>query len=53
MLVHLLAVIIALIADRFIGDPPNWPHPVRWIGSLIMFSERRMNRGKHRKLNIG
>ena len=50
MLAHLSAVTIALIADRFIGDPPNWPHPVRWIGSLIMWLERKMNKGKHRKL---
>ncbi|KIL49715.1 adenosylcobinamide-phosphate synthase CbiB [Jeotgalibacillus soli] len=50
MVVHLSAMTIALILDRFIGDPPNWPHPVRWIGSLIMLLERNLNKGNHRKL---
>ena len=38
MIGHVLAVTIALLIDRLIGDPPTWPHPVRWIGSLIRIS---------------
>ncbi len=28
-------VVLALLIDRFIGDPPNSIHPLRWIGSLL------------------
>ncbi|WP_203363908.1 adenosylcobinamide-phosphate synthase CbiB [Bacillus sp. REN10] len=49
MLYHLLAMTLALIIDRLIGDPPQWPHPVRWIGSLIAFLEKRLNKGIQRR----
>lgn len=32
---HLIAIALGFWVDRFIGDPPTWPHPVRWIGSFI------------------
>lgn len=35
---------IALILDVCIGDPPNWPHPVRWIGGMITAVQRFMRR---------
>ncbi|RLM20301.1 adenosylcobinamide-phosphate synthase [Brenneria alni] len=25
----------AFLLDCWLGDPPHWPHPVRWIGKLI------------------
>lgn len=28
-------IAIAFILDRILGDPPHWPHPIRWIGQLI------------------
>lgn len=31
---------IAIIIDWIIGDPPHWPHPVRWIGRVISFLEK-------------
>lgn len=31
----ILAWCIAYAIDLLIGDPPHWPHPVRWIGNLI------------------
>ncbi len=31
----LLALVCGRILDVVIGDPPHWPHPVRWIGRLI------------------
>lgn len=31
----LLAWCVAFLLDRLLGDPPHWPHPVRWIGALI------------------
>ncbi len=36
--------------DLILGDP-RWPwHPVRLIGKLITFFERKLNFGKHRRL---
>lgn len=31
----LLAWFAAFLLDSLLGDPPHWPHPVRWIGNLI------------------
>lgn len=39
------AILIAVVLDRFIGDPPHWPHPVKWMGALIAFLDRHLNRG--------
>ncbi|MEH7274829.1 adenosylcobinamide-phosphate synthase CbiB [Neobacillus vireti] len=47
---HLIAITLAYFIDIFVGDPPNWPHPVRWIGSMIAFFEKRLNTGKNKKL---
>lgn len=46
---HIIAIAIGLLLDRIIGDPPNWPHPVRWIGSLISKLSTVLNRGSARK----
>lgn len=46
---HLIAITIAYFIDLIIGDPPNWPHPVRWIGSMISYFEKRLNRGMNQK----
>ncbi len=40
---HLFAITIALLIDRFIGDPPTWPHPVKWFGKYISFVDKRWN----------
>ncbi|WP_446469087.1 adenosylcobinamide-phosphate synthase CbiB [Xenorhabdus stockiae] len=34
----------AFILDMKLGDPPHWPHPVRWIGRLISRSEQFIRR---------
>jgi adenosylcobinamide-phosphate synthase len=47
---HLIAITIAFFIDKVVGDPPHWPHPVRWIGSLISFFEKRLNHGKSKRL---
>lgn len=31
---------IPLVLDSFIGDPPSWPHPIRFIGGGIQKLER-------------
>ncbi|MEK5175829.1 adenosylcobinamide-phosphate synthase CbiB [Heyndrickxia sp. FSL W8-0496] len=49
ILPHLCALTIAIIIDWFIGDPPKWPHPVKWMGSLISFFTKHLNKGNHRK----
>ncbi|CAK7068586.1 MAG: Cobalamin biosynthesis protein CobD [Desulfovibrio sp.] len=33
--------VAAFLTDRLIGDPPAWPHPVRWIGAVLAFLEPR------------
>jgi adenosylcobinamide-phosphate synthase len=30
------------LLDLCLGDPPGWPHPVRWLGLLITFWETRL-----------
>jgi adenosylcobinamide-phosphate synthase len=50
MIYHLTAISIAYFIDRLVGDPPHWPHPVRWIGSLISFLEKHLNHGKNIRL---
>ncbi|MFC3210547.1 adenosylcobinamide-phosphate synthase CbiB [Planomicrobium okeanokoites] len=46
MTFHILAIGIGLLLDRLIGDPPGWPHPVRWIGRYIMLMEKKLNKGR-------
>jgi adenosylcobinamide-phosphate synthase len=46
---HLIALTIAVMIDLIVGDPPNWPHPVKWMGSLIYRLEQRWNNGPYRK----
>ncbi|OLN23659.1 cobalamin biosynthesis protein CobD [Domibacillus antri] len=48
MMTHALAICAALILDRLIGDPRNWPHPVKWFGLLIALLDRKWNKGTHR-----
>ena len=40
-------LIIAVILDYIIGDPHNWPHPIKYIGKLIAKYEKLI-----RKSNI-
>ncbi len=35
MYYHMIAFMAGVILDWIIGDPMNFPHPVRWIGNLI------------------
>ena len=36
---EIIILIFAYILDRIVGDPENFPHPVRWIGSAIAKGE--------------
>lgn len=42
---HFIAIAIGMVLDRLIGDPLNWPHPVKWIGSSISQLTKRLNKG--------
>ncbi|MCP3762211.1 adenosylcobinamide-phosphate synthase CbiB [Domibacillus sp. A3M-37] len=48
MIVQAVAITAALFLDRLIGDPRNWPHPVKWFGSLIAFLDKKWNKGRRR-----
>ncbi len=41
-------ILIAVLLDLLIGDPPNMPHPVIWIGKAIQSCETVVHR--HTKL---
>ncbi|WP_431222767.1 adenosylcobinamide-phosphate synthase CbiB [Serratia sp. L9] len=51
----LLAWFVAFLLDSLLGDPPHWPHPVRWIGNLINALQRLIRRvcQSERALKIG
>jgi adenosylcobinamide-phosphate synthase len=48
---HFFAVTLAFFLDLLIGDPPNWPHPVKWIGTMISKLDLAFNRGTYKKRN--
>ncbi|WP_051204562.1 adenosylcobinamide-phosphate synthase CbiB [Butyrivibrio sp. VCD2006] len=37
---HIIAFLIGVLLDRLIGDPMNFPHPIRLIGNLISLLEK-------------
>lgn len=43
MCYHIFAFIAGFVLDLLIGDPHFIPHPVRFIGSLISFCDKRLN----------
>ncbi|MHC1781176.1 MAG: adenosylcobinamide-phosphate synthase CbiB [Anaerolineaceae bacterium] len=45
MLTSLIALLTALLIDRFLGDPPNRFHPVVAMGSFIRLSARKPHAG--------
>ncbi|SFC07106.1 adenosylcobinamide-phosphate synthase [Spirosoma endophyticum] len=45
-----LPLVIGYVLDLLIGDPENWPHPVRVFGTLIANGERLLNQGTVRFL---
>jgi adenosylcobinamide-phosphate synthase len=40
----LIALPAGFLLDLVLGDPRNWPHPVRWIGKLIVLLEPLLRR---------
>lgn len=42
-----VSLILAYILDRIIGDPYNFPHPVKYIGKLIKTTEKIIRKTCH------
>src|SRR5262249_34384667 len=40
----LFAIPLGFVLDQALGDPPTWPHPVRWIGRMIQTLELPLRR---------
>ncbi|ULT58782.1 adenosylcobinamide-phosphate synthase CbiB [Neobacillus drentensis] len=47
---HLISITIAYLIDMVVGDPPHWPHPVKWMGRMIAFFEKRWNIGERKRM---
>lgn len=43
-------LIAGYLLDLWLGDPDNWPHPVRVFGNAIAEGEKWLNRGRFRFL---
>jgi adenosylcobinamide-phosphate synthase len=43
----ILEISAAYVADLFFGDPPGYPHPVKWIGRTISILEKRLLQRAH------
>ena len=46
----ILPLLIGWLLDLVLGDPTWLPHPVVGFGKMIVFGEKRLNKGGHRKL---
>src|SRR3954447_2206098 len=51
MVAHIYAITLAFFLDVLIGDPPTWPHPVKWMGTRIDRLDKKLNTGVHKKRN--
>ncbi|SFC55176.1 adenosylcobinamide-phosphate synthase CbiB [Butyrivibrio sp. YAB3001] len=49
---HIIAFAIGFCLDRIIGDPYNIPHPIRLIGNLISFLDKKLLGNIENKENI-
>lgn len=38
---------VSFLLDLLLGDPPHWPHPIRWIGNLINRLQALLRRHCH------
>ena len=48
-------ILCAVLLDLLLGDPPNFPHPIKVMGSLIAFEEKLVRRfaGNNNALRVG
>ncbi|MDL2231857.1 cobalamin biosynthesis protein [Porphyromonadaceae bacterium OttesenSCG-928-L07] len=40
----MLIILLALVIDATIGDPPNRIHPLRWMGNMVGWFDRHISR---------
>lgn len=45
---HFIAIALGFLLDRIIGDPPKWPHPIRFLGTFISKLTIVLNKGRFR-----
>lgn len=48
-----IPLVVGWLADLFLGDPPQLPHPVVGFGKVISWGEKRWNKGKCRQIKGG
>ncbi|WP_022759776.1 adenosylcobinamide-phosphate synthase CbiB [Butyrivibrio sp. AD3002] len=53
ILAHIIAFILGAVLDRIIGDPMNFPHPIRLIGRFIGFLDHKLNPAQRNHENNG
>ena len=46
------AILAGFILDFFLGDPPSFPHPVRFIGKLISVLDQKLRHGENDERDI-
>lgn len=42
-------IVIAFLLDLLIGDPYNWPHPIKVIGNFIAWFQQKFIQTKNEK----
>lgn len=47
-LVRVIPFLGGWLADRLLGDPEGWPHPIIWFGKLISLGEKKLNQRENR-----
>ena len=47
---YFLPMLLAILLDSKLGDPTILGHPIIFFGRLIGWGEKRLNRGRHRRL---
>lgn len=52
-MVKALPFIGGWLADRLLGDPEGWPHPVIFFGDVISYGEKKLNSGNDRAIKGG
>lgn len=48
-----IILIISISLDYILGDPPNWPHPIRFIGAVIKKYEKLIRSSRWLNLKVG
>lgn len=49
----ILPLLLGWFTDFIWGDPEKLPHPIVWFGKIISYGEKKLNRGKRKKLKGG